>query len=220
MNRKKFLSIALFYLTAILVRYYTQDPSINSPFWNIIVQGLGPTIGVLVTMFIFRVKFSPMTLTGNYKQPLFPILVYWGFPIILISISTLLTQGTFNITTILACFIYGLLEEVGWRGFLQQQLKGLPNYLNIILVGILWFIWHLNYDISSANLIFLVILILSSWGIGVVAKQTNSLLAVAAFHSLYNIKSEHNLIIIAILFVSWIALLFISARRRKKKKQE
>mgnify|MGYP001179515976 CR=1 FL=1 len=143
MNLKKFLSAALFYLTAIIVRYYTQTPSISSPFWNIIIQGLGPTIGVMIVMIILGVKFSPMTLIGNSKQPLFPILIYWGFPIILISISTFLTQGIFNISTIFACFIYGLLEEIGWRDFLQQQLKGLPNYLSIIIVGVLWFIWHL-----------------------------------------------------------------------------
>jgi len=65
-------------------------------------------------------------------------------------------------------------------------------------------------------MIFLGILIFGAWGIGVVANTTKSLLSVAAFHSLLNSKSENNLIIIAILFVSWIAIIVNMEKKKSK----
>jgi membrane protease YdiL (CAAX protease family) len=108
----------------------------------------------------------------------------------------MITKGTFPIFHVFIIFIYGLLEETGWRGFLQQQLQGLPKIWNILIVGTLWFVWHLNFDLTIMNLIFLGLLFFGTWGIGIVASTTKSLLAVSAFHSLNNIKSDNNLIVI------------------------
>jgi membrane protease YdiL (CAAX protease family) len=112
-------------------------------------------------------------------------------------------------------FFYGLLEEIGWRGFLQQQLQGLPGIWNILIVSILWFVWHLNFEITAINLIFFGLLIFGSWGMGFVANKTKSLLLVAAFHSLNNVKSDNNIIIIALLFVSWIAIIVYMEKKKE-----
>jgi membrane protease YdiL (CAAX protease family) len=192
-KHKTIYAIAVFYAIAIALRYLTNKTSVlsgvDNSFIKIILQGIGPTIGVIVASLIFKMKFRPMTLKGNYKQILVPFSVYWLLPILLISAYAFLTKGSFPVLTVSMFFIYGLLEEIGWRGFLQQQLKGLPQIWNILIVGILWFIWHLNFEMTTMNLLFLGLLIFGGWGIGIVANKTNSLLAVSAFHSLNNIKT-------------------------------
>lgn len=221
-SKNNILSIIVFYVIAIGARYLTNQTDIladlDNHFIKIIIQGIGPTVGVIVTSLIFKIKFQPMTLTGNYNRAWFPILLYWLLPIILISATTFLTNGNFPISIVFACFLYGLFEEIGWRGFLQQQLKGLPRFWNVFLVGLLWFIWHLNFELSAANLLFLGLLIFGSWGIGIVADKTNSLLAVSAFHSLYNVKSENNSILLGVFLIGWILLLVFSQKAKKEPK--
>ena len=215
---KTVLAIGVFYLIAVGVRYFATKTNILSDtniYLRIIAEGIGPTLGVVAACLIFKIKFSPMTLKGNYKLFIFPSLVYWIVPILLFSFWTMITKGSFPIFYVFMVFVYGLLEEIGWRGFLQQQLKGLPKIWNILIVGILWFVWHLNFDLTLMNLIFLGLLFFGAWGIGIVADTTKSLLAVAAFHTLNNVKSENNLIVIALLFVSWIAMIVYMEKKKK-----
>lgn len=218
---KTVFAISVFYLIAVGGRYVAIKTNILSGisiYLQIIAQGIGPTLGVIVACLIFNLKFSPMTLKGNYKLLVFPALVYWIVPILLFSLWSMMTKGSFPIFYVFMIFVYGLLEEIGWRGFLQQQLQGLPKILNILIVGILWFVWHLRFDLTTTNLIFLGLLFFGTWGIGIVADGTKSLLAVAAFHCLNNIKSENNLILIALLFVSWIVMIVYMEKRKKLQK--
>jgi membrane protease YdiL (CAAX protease family) len=219
-KNKTIYAIAVFYFIAIAFRYLTNKTSllsgVDNGFIRIILQGIGPTIGVIVASLIFKIKFRPMTLTGNYKQILVPFSAYWFLPVLLISGYAFLTKDSFPVFSVFLFFVYGLLEEIGWRGFLQQQLKDLPKIWNILIVGILWFIWHLNFEMTTMNLLFLGLLIFGSWGIGIVADKTNSLLAVSAFHTLNNIKTENNLIIIGIFVIIWILMIIYSERKKKK----
>jgi membrane protease YdiL (CAAX protease family) len=216
---KTIFAIGVFYIIAIGVRYIATETNMLSDaniYLKIIAEGIGPTFGVIVACLIFQLKFSPMTLRGNYKLFVFPLLVYWIVPILLISLWTMITKGSFPVVYVFMVFFYGLLEEIGWRGFLQQQLQRLPKIWNILIVGILWFVWHLNFDITITNLIFLGLLFFGAWGIGIVANTTKSLLAVAAFHSLNNVKSDNNLIVIILLFISWIAIIVYTEKKKKR----
>jgi membrane protease YdiL (CAAX protease family) len=220
-RNKTICAIAVFYAIAIALRYLTNKTSVlsgvDNSFIKIILQGIGPTIGVIVASLIFKIKFRPMTLKGNYTQIFVPFSAYWFLPILLISVHAFLTKDSFPVLTVFLFFVYGLLEEFGWRGFLQQQLKDLPKIWNILIVGVLWFIWHLNFEITTMNLLFLVFLIFGSWGIGIVADKTNSLLAVSAFHTLNNLKTENNLIIIGIFVIIWILMIIYSEKKKKRK---
>ena len=215
---KTVYAIIVFYLIAVVTRYLATKTDIlveANTYLKLIARGMGPTLGVIVACIVFKIKFSPMTLKGNYKSLLFPSLAYWIVPILLLALFSLITKGTFPIFYVFMVFIYGLLEEIGWRGFLQQQLQGLPKIWNILIVAILWFVWHLNFEISAGNMIFLGILIFGSWGIGVAADKTKSLLFVAAFHSLNNVRTENNLILIVLLFVSWIAIIVYMEKKKR-----
>ncbi|MCK8140730.1 CPBP family intramembrane metalloprotease [Flavobacterium sp. I-SCBP12n] len=218
-----YFAIITFFTIAISLRYLSNKTTIldnvNSEFIKVILQAVGPAIGAIVAFLIFKIK-PKLTLKGNYKNLIIPFILYWIFPIILILTVEYFTKGTFSIIPIFAILIYGLLEEIGWRGFLQHELRSLPKLLNIIIVAILWFIWHLNFEMSSGNILFFGILVLASWGIGKVADSTQSFLAVSAFHSLNNFFPEMNttkIIILLVLVGTWVILLIDRKKRNQKK---
>ncbi|WP_432221236.1 CPBP family intramembrane glutamic endopeptidase [Flavobacterium sp. TMP13] len=215
-----YLAIVVFYSIAIALRYVTNKTTVldnlSSEFLKVILQGIGPAIGAVISFLIFKIKPTP-SLKGNYKNLLIPLLLYWIFPIVLILGTEYYSSGTFSFVAVTAILVYGLLEEMGWRGFLQQELKSLPAIANVLIVATLWFIWHLNFNLTTSNILFFGILILASWGIGAVADRTHSLLAVSAFHSLNNFFPEMSQIkmIILILLVSvWILSLIIKKRKQ------
>lgn len=182
-----------------------------------ILTGIGPTIGALAVFLIFKIR-PIMSLKGNYTSLKIPILIYWALPIVLISLISYFRNETVPWLSVLVVLVYGLVEEIGWRGFLYQQLKVLPLIVNIMIVSSLWFIWHLNFDLSLSNLLFYGILVLGSWGIGKVADLTNSLIAVSAFHSLNNFFTDVDslkIIILIIMTFVWISVLILRKRVQK-----
>jgi len=217
-SKINYFAIALFYTIAISLRYLTNKAplldGLTSGFLKIILQAAGPAIGACVVFLLFKIK-PLLSLKGNYKNLSIPFLLYWALPFTLIIGVEYLTKGTFSFAALLAILIYGLLEEIGWRGFLQQELKPLPNFLNILFVASLWFIWHLNFEITTSNILFFGILIMGTWGIGKVTDNTHSLLAASAFHSVNNFFTEMNTIKIIIL-TTLVSIWVISLIYRKK----
>jgi membrane protease YdiL (CAAX protease family) len=214
-------AILTFYIIAISLRYLTNKTDllegVSSNFLKVILQGISPAIGAIAAFYIFNIK-PTLNLKGNYSKISIPFLLYWAIPIVLISGAEYLIKGTITPAIVISILLYGLLEEIGWRGFLQRELKPLPEFLNILLVATLWFIWHLNFNLTSSNLVFFIILVLGSWGIGKVADSTHSLLAVSAFHSLNNfftaMDTTKMILLVSILLI-WVIALII----RKKNQQ-
>lgn len=213
-ERKLLWSIIVFYAIAILFRFLAVKTNLfdftDNEFIKILLRGIGPAIGALVSVKLFNIPLK-LSLKGNYRNIFLPFLVFWIVPVVLIGTVSYIQQGQFPFVLLFTVLVYGLLEEIGWRGFLQEQLKDLPKLQSIIIIAVLWFIWHLNFEFTTSNMIFLGILFLGTWGIGKVYSKTYSLLAVAGFHSLNNFfrngLHEKELILIAILLVIWIAFM-------------
>jgi membrane protease YdiL (CAAX protease family) len=93
--------------------------------------------------------------------------------------------------------LYCICEEFGWRGYLQDELKPLKEWQRVLLIGFLWYLWHLsfinNQDILS-NVKFLGWMILGSWGIGKVIDSTKSILAATSFHMIINLVMFNQII--------------------------
>lgn len=215
-------AILTFFVVAIAIRYITNKTSlltgVENEYFRIIIQGIGPAIGAIIAFMLFDIK-PVMTFKGTFKNLSIPLLIFWALPIILITTVAYLTKGTLPYMAIFSILIYALLEEIGWRGFLQQSLKSLPKSASILIVALLWFIWHLNFDLSSANLTFFGILVLGSWGIGKVADQTNSLLAVAGFHALndfFGTLDTTKSLILVTLIVVWILVIILKDKLEQK----
>ncbi|HEY9259722.1 CPBP family intramembrane glutamic endopeptidase [Chitinophaga sp.] len=211
-NRISIGAIVTFYVIAVAVRYATNKTSLLSHLptdaLRIILQGAGPAVAALIVMLAFRIK-PTQTLWGSYHNKMGTLLLFWGLPFLAVGIITWIYKGAFT-TVIFPILMYGLLEEIGWRGFLHPSLSALPKFANIFLVAVLWFIWHLNFELSMANASFFCILLLSSWGLYAVANKTHSLIALSAFHAIYDIyaaadnKSTALTVTLVAIFLIWI----------------
>lgn len=207
-------AIILFYVIAVVFRFLavktTLLEQVDNEHLKILLRGIGPAVGAAVAFTAFQIP-PVLSLNGIYKNSILPFVVYWILPAALIALVYYWRSGRFSIVLMFTVLVYGLLEEIGWRGFLQQQLKPLPKMYAIILITILWFSWHLNFDLSASNLIFFGIIFFGSWGVGKVYNKTASLLAVAGVHSLNNFFRsglyETELILIIVILAIWIAFI-------------
>ncbi|MDP9955462.1 membrane protease YdiL (CAAX protease family) [Epilithonimonas hungarica] len=207
-------AIIVFYAIAALFRFLavkTELPSIiDNEYLKILIRGVGPAVAALVVFVFFKIP-NTISLKGSYKDIFVPFAVYWILPAVLISLVYYFQNGSFPIILMFTVLLYGLLEEIGWRGFLQEHLSPLPKIYSILIIAVLWFIWHLNFEMSLQNLVFFGIIVAGTWGIGKVYDKTHSLFAVAGVHSLNNFfrngLHQTELILIVILLAIWIGFL-------------
>ena len=183
-------AIATFYIIALLVRLISllvvnKFPSIETNYAlqvsAALATGLGPAIGALVAMLIFK-RRTEYTLIGKSAWKSIATIV---IPCIVFGIIGGWDLGE----TCLFAFTYGLLEEFGWRGFLQYELRKLPVWQFILIIAVMWFLWHLDLSLRNA-LPFFLLLLFASWGIGKVVRDTHSLLLCAAFHGIVNFSKR------------------------------
>ncbi|WP_118975947.1 CPBP family intramembrane glutamic endopeptidase [Taibaiella koreensis] len=217
-----FPAVIIFYAIAITFRYLTTRTDLLNGIDNGLIKtaldGIGPAIGAIVVFKLFNIK-PWLSFKGNFRNIIIPLAVFAVVPVVFISTVAYITKGTIPFGAVLTVLLYGLLEELGWRGFLQNELKSLPKIVNIITVAALWFIWHLNFELTTANVMFFVILIAGTWGIGKVADKTHSLLAVSAFHSLNNFFFDFDttkLFILLTLVIIWVGTVMIMNFRGKR----
>lgn len=223
MKRKiNFGAIAVFYTIAILCRYIAVQTNLLAGIENgyvvILLRGIGPALGAFAAIKLFSLD-NPLSLKGIYKNAVIPFAVYWILPAFLIAAVYYFTKGKFPLLLMFTVLAYGLLEEIGWRGFLHEQLKSLPAFYSTLIIALLWFLWHLNLEMSTGSLIFLGIIFFGTWGIGKIYTKTSSLLAVAGVHSLNNFFHEGihktELIIIGFLLLVWISFVIMYDRKKK-----
>lgn len=182
-------AILTFYIIALTLRLITivlgnMYPSHGVNYALELSTGLGPIVGALVAMAIFKRK-TEYTITGKSA---------WK-SIATIAVPCLVFGIIGGLDTAIICFmafVYGLLEEYGWRGFLQNELKGLPVWQYVLIITVMWFLWHL--DLKARDILpFFLLLLFASWGIGKVATDTHSLLFCAAFHGIVNFSKRGRL---------------------------
>lgn len=129
-----------------------------------------------------------------------------------------------------ATLIYCIMEEYGWRGYLQAELQFLRPIIKFVLIGFIWYSWHLIFLMEttlSDNLLFLGTLVLGSWGIGKIADISNSIVACSCFHLIVNIFMYNSFFNNAfsgtskllILFVTILLWVFILVKWNKDKKK-
>jgi hypothetical protein len=216
--QKRIGAVVVFFVIAVSIRYATNQTNflsiIHNDFLKIVIQGVGPTVGAIVAFLAFSIK-PTLSFSGIYKQKWLPWLVFWILPVMVFVVFSFVLHGKPNFMVV-AILLYALLEEIGWRGFLQPALSFLPKFTSLLIVTVLWFIWHLNFDMTQANVTFFLILLGGSWGMRAVADRTQSIIAVSAFHATYDIyaatgnKSSLVPIILGSIFVIWVLTVIFS----------
>lgn len=230
---RKWIRISIFYAIAILFSLYFRVyppqwyEQLNLPcgldIYKSWLGGLGPFLGALVVSRLFRTPRRTTPFGTSKKNSLIMALI----PILLFTLFGADSNENlnpqyygFNIGFLLV--VYCLLEETGWRGYLQDELRGMNFLIAYSIIGVMWYTWHLTFlrgPVHLVNdLIILAILILASWGIGLAVRYTRSLLVAACLHMIGNIvafsslvqksvSADSRLLIAAISIAAWMVIL-------------
>lgn len=151
-----------------------------------LVAGAGPALGAATVWIVFRYR-SHITLGGtNFAIGLAMIVV----PAVVMGINGIpngfgVEPHLFGVHMGVWIALYAILEELGWRGYLQDEFRDRPALLKYAIVGLFWYAWHLSWlngNPIGSELFTIGFMIVASAGIGFVADRTGSVLAAAAFH--------------------------------------
>jgi membrane protease YdiL (CAAX protease family) len=167
---------------------------------TVFLEGSGIIIGALIAIsFLKKNRKTEITLFGTSKSK---SLIMAIIPIIILTIIGVknefgLDSHLYGFIAIIGTLLYCIMEEYGWRGYLQEELKILKPWQKYVIIGFIWYLWHLTFLTKATlgdNIFFFAMMILGSWGIGKVAESTKSILASACFHLIIQIMLFNALI--------------------------
>ena len=235
MKKSTLIRIIIFYLIGISISNIFRfdlldlDATIERmPVWSIAIfaplGAIGLFIGAIISIRLIR-KDRPTeySLFGTSKK--------WSIIMSIIPVAILTIIGVhssreanihyYGLFAGIGTFIYCIFEEIGWRAYLQEELKMMKEWQRTLLIGFLWYLWHLTFLTESSlaeNIFFLSMLIFGSWGIGKIMELTKSVFAASCFHLIIQImmfnalikngiNGNEKLIILGISVIAWIVIL-------------
>ncbi|MEL6593512.1 MAG: CPBP family glutamic-type intramembrane protease, partial [Bacteroidota bacterium] len=156
MSRHQFLSLGLFLVVSLgwSLVFFTVRPLdflpevLPAPF-GLLIAWLPPLGMFAVSLLLRRTSFSelPTSFFGESRK--------WSILIALVPIGLLGGFGVDNEMGIQAnlfglfmgalLIIYTILEEYGWRGYLQHALPIRSEWLKYTLIALVWYIWHWDF---------------------------------------------------------------------------
>lgn len=224
---KRITAIAIFYLIAIGLRYYITviKPDFFTEanlYIHVLLQSIGPLLGGLFVILFLKRPSGLKWLGIGFLKTLLAV----SIPIVLFSLVGILNTGQLYLNApkyIGLIMVYALFEEYGWRHYLQSELKEVNKILKYVIITVLWFVWHLNFQLTFNNFLFFLMLLGGSFGIGYVADRTKSLVFVALFHAFFNIlQSEllqgiemtQKLVIVAVSIISAIVIMKYDLKKK------
>ncbi len=167
---------------------------------SVFLEGSGVFIGALIAIYLLQKQRSTeISLHGTSK---YKGLLMSAIPMLLLTIIGVkndhnLNPHLYGFIAVFGSWLYCILEEYGWRGYLQEEFKDLKPILRYSLIGFIWYAWHLTFLGNATvwdNLFFLAMMILGSWGIGKIAELTKSIVASACFHLIVQIMMFNSFI--------------------------
>ena len=206
-RKPHWLSIILFYLLACAISwpfFWQRDVLERSvPTFSYM---WGPGIAAIIVLLIFRKRHRrTITFLGTSAAR---SLLFYLVPTVGLTVGLVLTghgdsfEGMDPWLATIAFPIIGYImvlgEELGWRGFLQDALRPLSPVKRYILIGAMWEFWHFTTRTTGRPILGIIVMllisytvvILLSWGIGVLTDRTRSLTVAVALHSCVNIAFE------------------------------
>lgn len=238
MKKVNWLEIGIFYLIAVLVSapfrlgLFQPEKILSLPYGlnslYTIFRGIGPMVGFLVIFFIIKSKTKrQLSFWGSNKLAGFlaVIIIPSGLSVMGIENSMGYNPHYYGFLYGFTLVCYGLGEEYGWRGYLQQALSPLKTIYKILLIAIFWYVWHLNFLMEGisvrTHIIHFLSLVAGSWGLLRITEISHSILFASAVHLSFNLLSDvqgnlkARLIILSISIGVWIILLKLLHKKRK-----
>ncbi|WP_333660256.1 CPBP family intramembrane glutamic endopeptidase [Chishuiella changwenlii] len=176
--------------------------------WNM-NHGLVVIIIALLFYQFSGIKKQVSFIGNSIKTIIFPIILFVGYFIIGIEndfgINKHLWAGIFIAIT----FIYNVMEEYAWRGYLNDALGNIFWMIKSVITGILWAVWHLlifnNFDQFGSFWIFMLLCIVFSFLLTFSTFKTKSIIAPASLHAL---MAKNNFATLGILLFMMLLLIF------------
>ena len=162
----------------------------------------GPGIASIICLLLFRKSHhNTISFFGSSAQK---SIAFYVVPIIALAMVGVQGQG---MNPHLFPFVFGLLgfvsilgEELGWRNFLQDALRPLPELWKYMLIGVMWELWHFTNRMGHGDLVQIVIrvsiwiaaLVLLSFIMGRATDRSKSVIVAVTLHSWIDILAEFN----------------------------
>ncbi|MDP8220300.1 MAG: hypothetical protein P9X26_03070, partial [Candidatus Stygibacter frigidus] len=125
-----------------------QLPTLIFILVTVFLEGSGVLIGALIAIsFLKKSRKTEITLFGTSKSK---SLIMAIIPIIILAIIGVknefqLNSHLYGFIAIIGTLLYCIMEEYGWRGYLQEELKTLKPWQKNLMIGFVWYLWHLSF---------------------------------------------------------------------------
>ena len=212
--------ITSFFILAFGISYFLNLLSNPLALYGLKVNlnyAFGPFLAAIVVSYLYK---TPLKLKLFSETIWIRKIEFIGLGIFFIStIVSTIKSGNTNYSVIILgtilALVYTLLEELGWRVFLGNEL-GKYSFLTIFLIStVLWFIWHYSFrdeNLMANPLQFLGLIAAGSAGMAQFYRQTKSWMIVALTHAVISM----NLPTIIIFLVVIIGLLKLQENKTKQ----
>jgi membrane protease YdiL (CAAX protease family) len=185
--------------------------------------GSGPFFGALIVIWVFKRERTTTFLgTAKLKSIIMALVPLFLFTAVGADNNISISPHLYGFFLGLTLTVYCILEETGWRGYLQDELSNLKPIVQYLIVGFLWYAWHLSFLGGQPNIVnelkIFLILFLGSIGIGYAVRGTRSIFVAACLHMIGNIlvfssfvkqsiSFQNRLFILAVSIFVWTVLL-------------
>lgn len=147
------------------------------------------TLIVAVLFYKFSGIKQEITLLGTNKAKslLFPLVLFTCYAVYGINNDHGIDKHLWALLFCFLAFIYNIMEEYAWRGYLPEGLGTINFALKSIISGVFWCFWHLlifnNFDQYGGFWIFFAFCILFSFILTFSALRTKSIIVAASIHT-------------------------------------
>lgn len=197
-HKVKWLHISLFYATVLAATFLARrSPNIlnillqevtDIPFSFNYNHGFATLLCAILFYKSARIK-QKITLFGErpMQSLLFPLILFGCYSIYGIKNSNGVDPHLWALLFCGFAFIYNIMEEYAWRGFLADALSPLNFVLKSIISGLLWAFWHLlvfnDFEQYGGFGAFLIFCIAFSFILTFAVQRTRSVIVAASIHT-------------------------------------
>lgn len=151
-----------------------------------LLAGISTLGGATVVTFFHKDLAQEITLFGpdKVKNILIALLPIIAFSIVGVENETGMNIFIYGFLYAFINTIYAFCEEFGWRWYLQNALIGINKHVSYLLIGCIWWIWHVRFETAFDLYVFPFICLGGGYLLGKLAEDSGSILPVVSMHAL------------------------------------